>query len=234
MNLKLIPLLFIGIIYCSLAPQGGKIVQIDISQLLNARPVTTYANGTMISWSKGIDGNGDGDGYLTAAASQYNGDKNANPLPDNPLFAATAQHPEILLHYNNNNTTDPQAMSLAGADAFVIVTPRDHYSAVYLGLSSSEGASSLEFELIYTSGKENKNYVLPDYYNDATDKNPGLSYVATNLAKWGKGNILAEKDHHNIHLLKLDVNSGKILKGIRVRKAKEGYLMLWSATGVTI
>lgn len=234
MNRRLILLLIIGTICCSLTPQSGKVVQIDISQLLNARPVTTYANGTMISWSKGIDANGDGDGYLTAAAALYNGDKNANALPDNPLFAATAQHPEILLHYNNNNTTDPQAMSLSGADAFVIVTPRDHYSAVYLGLTSAEGASSLEFELIYTSGKENKSYVLPDYFDDVTDKNPGLSYVATNLAKWGKGNIMAEKDHHNIHLLKLDANSAKILKGIRVRKAKEGYLMLWSATGVTI
>jgi hypothetical protein len=218
---------------CCFTWQKNKTVQIDISGLLNARPVTTFTGGKLTGWTKGIDGNGDGDGYLTYSAAAFNGDKDAHALPDNPVFAATAQHPEIVLHYDNADSMHNQAKFISGTGEFTIVIPKGHYSAIYLGLTSSEGASSLSFDLKYTYGTVIKPYLLPDYYNNVSDKYPNLSYVATGLAKWNKKNVMAEKDHHNIHLLKLDIDPRKTLTAIKVKKGKEGYLMLWSATGVT-
>jgi hypothetical protein len=221
------------VICCCFAWQKDRTVQIDVSGLLNARPVTTLTGNRLVGWTKGIDGNGDGDGYLTRSAAEFNGDKDAHALPDNPVFPANAQHPEIVLHYDNADSIHNQARFVSGGGEFTIPIPKGHYESIYLGLTSSEGASSLTFELIYTHGTVVKNYLLPDYYNNVSDKYPNLSYVATDLAKWNKKNIMAEKDHHNIHLLKLDIDPHKTLAAIRVKKGKEGYLMLWSATGVT-
>ena len=221
-----------ALIFCCFIPQKSKVIQIDISKLLNARPITTLTNGNLISWTKGIDGNGDGDGYLTHSAAEFNGDKYAHALPDNPVFPANAQHPEIVLHYNNADSVHNQARFVSGEGEFEIKVPKHHYSAVYLGLTSSEGTAALQFELSYRDGKETKNYLLPDYYDNVSDKYPDLSYVATDLAKWGKKDKMTEKDHHNIHLLKLNIDPKKTLAAIRVKKAKGGYLMFWSATGV--
>src|SRR5580698_3361655 len=104
MNFKLLSL-FLVATFCCFAPQKSKVVQIDISNLLNARPVTTLTHGKLISWTKGIDGNGDGDGYLTHSAAEFNGDKDAHALPDNPVFPANEHHPEIALHYDNADST---------------------------------------------------------------------------------------------------------------------------------
>jgi hypothetical protein len=231
MNIKWLLILFLIVICSGFSPQK-QAIQIDISSLLNARPVTTLTSGKLVSWTKGIDGNGDGDGYLTHSAAEFNGDKDAHALPNDPVFKANAQHPEIALHYNNNDSKSYQARFVSGEGEFEIKVPKQHYSAIYLGLTSSEGPSALQFELIYTDGKGTKDYLLPDYYDNVTEKHPNLSYVTTDLAKWGKGDKMTEKDHHNIHLLKLDTDPEKTLKGIKVKKSKGGYLMFWSATGV--
>lgn len=228
-------ILITGCICLCFTPQKGKVVQIDIAALLNARPVTTLTRGKLVSWTKGIDGGGEGDGYLTHAAAELNGDKDAHALPDNPIFLPDAgHHPEIKLHYNNPDGTHPQARSVAGAGEFTIKIPTGRYEAIYLGLSSAEGPSELQFDLEYTDGKESKSYLLPDYYNNVSEKYPDLSYIATDLAKWGKKDKMTEKDHHNIHLLKLTINPNKKLKAIRVKKSKGGYLIFWSATGVRV
>ncbi|MGZ3813960.1 MAG: hypothetical protein ACXVB0_18380 [Mucilaginibacter sp.] len=231
MNVKSL-LIFSSIIICSSFVQKIRVIQVDISPLLNARPVTTLTSGKLVSWTKGIDGNGDGDGYLTHSAAEFNGDKDAHSLPDNAIFMANALHPEIALHYNNNDSIHYQARYISGEGEFKIDIPKNHYSAIYLGLTSSEGPSSLQFELIYADGKDTKDYLLPDYYENVSEKHPGLSYVATDLAKWGKNDRMTEKDHHNIHLLRLNIDPQRNLKAIKVKKSKGGYLMFWSATGV--
>lgn len=232
MRFKL-PVILLWVVCCCFSRQKDRVVQIDISSLLNARPVTTLTANKLVGWTKGIDGNGDGDGYLTHSAAEFNGDKDAHALPDNPVFAANAQHPEIVLHYDNTDSIDNQARFVSGAGEFTISIPKGHYESIYLGLTSSEGASSLSFEFIYTRGTVVKSYLLPDYYNNVADQYPNLSYIATDLAKWNKKNVMAEKDHHNIHLLKLDIDPHRTLTAIKVKKAKDGYLVLWSVTGVT-
>lgn len=217
---------------CCFAPQQTRTVQIDISGLLNARPVTTLTGNKLISWTKGIDGNGDGDGYLTEAAASFKGDESTHALPNKPVFAANGQHPEIKLHYDNADSLHSQARFISGEGEFEIKVPKARYSAIFLGLSSSEGPSQLQFELVYADGSTATSYLLPDYYNNVSEKYPNLSYVATDLAKWGKKSIMAEKDHHNIHLLKLNSDPERKLKAIKVIKAKAGYLIFWSATGL--
>lgn len=232
-HMKFISFLSLLIMCGGFAQQSKKVIQIDISSLLNARPVTTLTQGKLITWTKGIDGDGLADGYLTQSAASLNGDKDAHALPDKALISANTQHPEILLHYNNSDDKHNQARFVSGPGEFVINIPANHYSQIFLGLSSAEGPSHLQCELIYSDGNDVKNYSLPDYYNNIRANDSNFTYVLTDLAKWGENNNMTEKDHHNIHLLILSIEPGRTLTGIKVKKAKEGYLVFWSATGIS-
>lgn len=209
-----------------------KIIQIDLSKILNARPVTTFTNGRLITWTKGIDGNGKADGYLTMAAAIFNGDKNPKGLPDNPLFPATNKHPEILLHYSNSDSITNQAFAFLNNDSVKFEVLPKKYSDMYLAFTSAEGASQIKINLYYADGMESKFFEVPDYYKDILETNTNLCYLAHDLAKWGKVNNMTEKDHHNIDLLNIHPDPKRKLLCIKIEKSEAGYLLLWAITGV--
>jgi len=222
------------IVLLSSAKTGSKekVIQIDLSKILNARSVTSLTNGKLVSWTKGIDGNGEADGYLTMAASLFKGDKTPKALPDNPLFPANEKHPEILLHYSNNEGVSNQTYAVTRNSSFSFDVPVKHYSAMYLAFTSAEGASPIKIKLHYKDGIEIKSYEIPDYYIDVPDDSPDFCYLAHDLAKWGKTNNMTEKDHHNIDLLIIHPDAKRKLKTIQVEKSEAGYLVFWAATGV--
>jgi hypothetical protein len=211
--------------------QTSSVVQLDISSIYNARPVTTLTGKTIVPWVKGIDIGGIGDGYATMAASVAIGDIQPHALPDNPLIAANNQHPEVLLHYNNSDSTHKQAVAVIGESGVTFAVKQAKYKDLYLALTSAEGASALKITLTYTDGTETKDFTLPDYYRDLPANDPDLCYLVHDLAKWGTKNNMTEKDHHNIDLLNVHPNPAKTLKGISINKTKPGYLVFW-ATGV--
>lgn len=214
------------------ATKKQQVIQIDVSSILNARPVTVLSNGRLFTWTKGIDGNGAGDGYLTMSAALFNGDKHPHALPDNAWFSANAVHPEIVLHYSNNDTASNQARFVSGEGRFEFKVPANKYSGMFVCLTSAEGASQLEFELTYADGTETKNFILPDYYNDLAENDPNVMYVAHDLAKWDNKNKMTETDHHNIDAINIHPNGERVLTAIKVKKDKAGYLIFWAATGV--
>jgi len=206
----------------------GKIIQIDVSDILTARSVTTFNKGKSTTWTTGIDKD---NGYLTMAAASFMGDQEPHALPDNPLFPANESHPEILLHYSNNAATQNQTRCIPDSGEFVFKVPDHKYSDLYLSLTSSYGPSILQFELTYADGIESRNFILPDWFKDIPENDPDFSYVAHNMGKWGDKNNLKEKDHHNIDALNIHPNPARILKKIKLRKLPGGYLVFWAATG---
>lgn len=213
------PLSFITLLFfVNFSAQKNMVIQFDISRILNARPVSTLNNNHLTGWTKGIDGGGLGDGYLTLSAALFNGDKQPHSLPDDPLFATNNSHPEIKLHYSNTDSLNYQTCNLSGEDSLKFAVPQQKYNAVYLALTSSEGASQLHIVLTYKNNVVIKDITLPDYYADLSPADKNLSYLAHDLAKWGNKNNMTEKDHHNIDLLKIETDPGKILKSITIKK----------------
>jgi hypothetical protein len=229
--------LFIGLVFSSLIICAGykyqtnKVIQVDISSLLNIRPVTTLTNGKLIPWTKGVDRE---NGYLTTAAALANGETNPKAIADDPLIPANEHHPAILLHYNNNDGSKNQAMLLADTNSFTIKVPKNKYTAFYICLTSAYGKSNLQYELIYNDGSETKTIIVPDWANDVPDNDPNFSYVVHDLAKWTNKNFRTEDNHHNIHALNVHPNSKRVLAGIRVRNLSKTYALFWAATGVKI
>jgi len=215
----------------SLQPKNNEVIQFNISPVLNARPITVFADSSLINWTNGIDGGGQADGFFTKSAAFFNKQDTAHALPDDALFQATHSHPEIQLHYSNENSIVDQACSIAGPGTAQFSVPKAKYKAIFLALTSAEGASALKITLIYTDGRVVKDILVPDYYQDIPLSDKNFCYLAHNLAKWGPDNQMTEKDHHNIDLLKLIPDPKRKLKGIKISKAKKGYLVLWAATG---
>jgi hypothetical protein len=213
-------------------PKKGMLIQFNIDKLLNARPVTTFTNNKLTPWTKGIDGNGLGDGYFTLSAALFNGDKEPHALPDGPLFAANATHPAIKLHYSNTDSLHKQACAITGVGEAKFDVPRAKYSSVYLALTSAEGASSIRVWFNYIDGAECKGFTVPDYYWDIKADDTDFCYLAHDLAKWGNKNNMTEKDHHNIDLLTVHPDSTRVLKSVGIAKTKPGYLVFWAGAGM--
>jgi hypothetical protein len=212
--------------------QQGQVIQFNINKLLNARPVTVVATDQLLTWTRGIDGNGMADGYLTLSAALFNGDKNPHALPDNPLFAGNEFHPKIKLHYSNSGSNHNQACAISSAGEVEFNVPKGKYSSIFLSFTSAEGPSAIKVRLEYEQDTTTTDFIVPDYYQDIKQGNSNLSYLAHDLAKWGNKNNMAEKDHHNIDLLKIAPNPAWKLKSIRISKTRSGYLVFWAATGV--
>ena len=209
--------------------KAGQVIQIDVSAVLNTRSVTTLTGGVPVTWTTGIDRE---NGFLTMAAATFIGDPDPHALPDNPLFPANQNHPEIRLHYANEDGAGNQTRCISDNGEFSFTVPENKYADLYLILTSSYGASSLHVELMYRDGDDMRDFILPDWYKDIPENDPDFSYVAHNMGKWGKKNNLNEKDHHNIDALNVHPDPKRILTGIKIRKLPGGYLVFWAATGV--
>ena len=215
------------------AHAADQVVQIPIDALLNARPVTTLTGGALVTWTKGIDGGGTGNGYETAAASAFHKDAKVNALPDDGKFAANDRHPEVVLHFSNDApATAPQAHSVNGAGDFTFAPPVATYSKLFLFLTSAEGASSLKVTLSYGATSEVVNITLPDYFDDVKTTDAVVFYLASNMAKWSNQNNIAEMAHHNLDGIEIHPMAGQMLTSVKVEKTAPGYMVFWGATGI--
>ena len=230
--MKLVPgLLLLLVIYGAPQPKQPNVVQFNISSILNARPVTTLCNGKLATWKTGIDGGGNGDGYLTKSAAAFNHDSVEHALPDEPLVPANDAHPQILLHYANTDSINYQARSMPGETSVTFSIPKGKYSMLYFALTSAEGPSSLKFDLTYANGEHTDEMLLPDYYQDIPANDLNLCYLTHDLAKWGPANQMTEKSHHNIDLVKVQTDPARTLLKIKISKGKSGYLVFWAVAG---
>ena len=226
------PGLLLLLIICGFVPpRHDNVIQFNINPILNARPVTTFDNNKLSTWKTGIDGGGNGDGYLTRSAAAFNGDSVEHALPDDPLIPANSFHPAIQLHYANKDGVHYQACSMQGETSVTFSVPKDKYSMLYFAMTSAEGGSALKFYLTYTNGETIEQPFLPDYYQDLPANDSAFCYLAHDLAKWGPTNKMTEKNHHNIDVVKVKADPKQTLLKIKISKGKEGYVVFWAATG---
>jgi hypothetical protein len=214
------------------APVGptGSVVQIDVSELLDVRPVTTLTQGKLVPWNFGVDAS---DAYLTMAASLSVGDKEPKALSDDPLIPGDGARPEILLHYSNGDGANNQATNVAD-QPLVIPFPEKKYRAAFLVVTSSMGKSPVTITLQYVDGASvSKSFTVPDYYKDLAPNDPEFCYVVSDLAKWDKDGKMREKKHHNIDALILAPDPSRTLTRITLTKGPgKSRLLFWAATGV--
>jgi len=216
--------------------RASEFIQEDLSTLLTGRAVTTLTNGKLVPWTKGIDGNGLGDGYMTESAAATNGDQNVKSLPGDGCFQATAAHPFIRLNFTDADGKSPQTRSVEGEGEFTIPVAPRQYQRMLVFMTSAEGPSQLHFELAYADGTvEQREVKLPDYFYDAPAGDPDVFSLATDLPKWNAAGRIPphEVNHHYLHGVDVHPDAARKLVSVRVHKTAPGYLVFWGATGVT-
>jgi hypothetical protein len=228
----------IGLIFCGMAGAADT-VQVNIKTILNARAVSTFSNGTIYTWTRGIDGNGHGDGYVTHSVAVHQNRTDVLVLPDSARFPANANHPTMILNYSNSNSTDFQTHFLAhdsagstysGIDSVNFLVPQGNYSKLYFALTSSEGGCNIDFVLTYSDGPVKTTLSIPDY---AQGLSAGSFYVDSNMAKWNNQNAPVELTGHNLNGIGVTANSSKILTSVKlIKRSTSSYLVLWGVTGV--
>jgi hypothetical protein len=222
------------ILLTALSLHASDAIQIDVRPILTARAVTTLTDGKLVPWTSGVDGRGRADGYLTLEAAVANGDTNTTALPGDGAFKANSTHPFVQLNFSNSDGQSPQTRGVEGAGEFAFPVPTNQYQSLLVFLTSSEGPSHLHFELTYSDGAlDQRDILLPDYYNDIPAGDPNLFSLAKDLPKWDATGRMKEKNHHYIHGVNLHPDAAKKLVSVHLAKTAPGYLVFWGATGVT-
>jgi hypothetical protein len=212
------------------SPSCADTIQVNVKSILNARSVSTFSNGKIYTWTRGIDGNGYGDGYATHSVAVHQNRTDVLTLPDSARFPANAAHPTMILNYSNSDSTGFQTHYLSGADSVTFSVPQGEYSALYLALTSSEGSTAISVVLTYLDGPATSSFTLPDY---AQGLSQGVFYVDSNMAKWNNQNVPVELTGHNLNGLVVPTNSSKTLTSVKlIKKTAGSYLVFWGATGV--
>jgi hypothetical protein len=205
-------------------------VQIDVTSLLNARPVTTLIGSRVVTWTEGLDG--DWSGEATWSAARDMGTATPKAFPDDARFPATDQHPEVVLHFANTNT-GPQVRRSLAEDSFTVVVPTANYERLDLHFMSANGSSKLKLTLNYADGSpDSKTVEIPDWFYPVELGDPLRYNLASDLGKWDKKNSMSEPDHHYLHGIALRPDPRRRLTGVSVEKPADGTLTFWGATGV--
>jgi hypothetical protein len=212
------------------AARAAETVQIDVAALLNARPVTVVAGGRLVAWTEGLDG--DYSGEATLAAGRLMGDAVPKALPGDGRFPATAAHPEVVLHFADEDASGRQVRRSLGADSFSFAVPAGRYARLSLFCMSANGPSALAVRLQYADGNASRTVTVPDWYNELPAGDPDRYYLASDLAKWDKANRKLEENHHYLFGLELRPETGRTLARVAVAKSAPGALTFWGATGV--
>jgi hypothetical protein len=204
-------------------------IQVNIKSLLNARSVTTFSNGKLYTWTKGIDGGGTGDGYVTHSVAvhlNYTG----HTLPDSARFPANANHPTMLLNFSNSDSTNFQTHYLSGSDSVTFPVPQGNYSTVYLALTSSEGSTTVGVVLNYSDGPATSTFTLNDY---DVGNSSGVFFVDSGMQKWNNQNSPGDNFGHALNGFGVTTNPAKTLTSVKlIKKTAGSYLVFWGATGV--
>ncbi len=222
------------------AASADTVVQIPIDSLLDARPVSTVTGGVEVPWTagQGIDGDGNGDGYVTksvAALHKYTGPA----LPNDGVFPAAKGLPELDLHFSDANpSTSFQAHNAhAGMAAQItFAVPQATYSSLYLVMTDSENADMLTISLTYSDATTSMigPFTMPDYDQGLPGNTKDVTYFSIfSGQKWGPADSPGDNMGHMITGVTLTPSPTKPLTSVTINKPSDGhYLVFWGAVGI--
>jgi len=245
MNSKTILCLILSI-FLRILPNSGEVfaadytnfsrtIQFDVKSLLNARMITTWSNGKLVCWNKGVDGTWSG--LATRSAADLMGSKDKVALPNNGTFEANAFHPKVVLNFSDADATGNQVRftDKNTADSYSFPVAPNCYSNISLFFMSAFGSSEITVEIAYSDKTTQlKKYTIEDWAW-RIDENETKYFLAANMAKWGNAYTELEKDSHYLMAINIQPEISKKVVEITVNKpVSETTLSFWGATGYGI
>jgi hypothetical protein len=208
------------------------IVQIDLGALLNARVVTTQAEGRLQLADHSLNHGWDSVLITQSAAVVAKSDK-LNPLPDSGFFAATAEHPEVQLPYGTAGGGPQVHQSTNRTETYAIPVPTNRYAQMQLYFISAAGPTPISVKLQYADGssEQRATQVTDFYFLPKTDVKDWF-VLAEDFGKVNLKAQMTESVHHYIHGYNLNPDAAKALRQIEVTKEDSGSVLnLFGVTG---
>ncbi len=240
-SLKLLCIFFILFLssfhFAGLANNGDysdriRTIQFNTKDILNYRVVTTFTNGKLIPWNKGVDGAWSG--LATRSAADTMGSKDKLALPDNGSFPSNELHPFVVLNFVNSDAAGNQIRftDKKTDDVYSFSVPENSYSNLSLFFMSAFGTSYISVTILYSDNtSEDKTYSIEDWAAKISE-NEYKYCLVSNLAKWGNNNSEMEKDNHYLMGINIKPSDNKKVVKVTIHKPSSGTtLTFWGATG---
>jgi len=207
-------------------------VQIDLGNLLNARVVTTQADGRLQLADHSLD-RGHDSVLITKTGAEVSQAGQLNPLPDSGFFAANDVHPDVQLPYGTVGDGPQVHQSADKTETYAIPVPARHYVQLQLYFISAAGPTPISVILQYANGStaQRTTEVTGFYFLPKTDVK-GWFVLTGDFGKVNLKGKMTELIHHYIHGYNLNPDSAKVLCQIVVTKeSSDSVLNLFGATG---
>jgi hypothetical protein len=234
------------------AAAADTVVQVNVDSVIDGRTVSTAQGQTITPWTpmQGVDGDGNGDGYVTNAVEallvtmgKTVGGKAGIALPDDGMFPADpkGRFPAVQLHFSNAApTTSPQTHQIyisatRGPQSFMFNVPQATYSKMFLFITASEGGAKLAITLNYAgaTAATTKTVMLPDYgIGGAGANDPVFFNLISGMRKWNSTDNEGDSTTHTITGIELAPDATGMLASIKVEKMNGSHCVFWGATGI--
>jgi hypothetical protein len=226
--------LTLGTLLVLAAPaRAEQVVQVPLDGVLDGRSVSTLTGGVVVSWTDGIDLD---DAFMTNAAA-LSLHQTGPGMPDDGVFAANADHPEVRLHVSNAApAASPQSHALSAVGSFEFSVPPAVYSKVFLFMASAFGDAPLSITLTYADQPTAVvTLTLPDWgTGKPLPTTPPIFFtLISGLHKWTKAGESVDTPSHGITAVLITPASNRTLMSVRIAKTTAApRLTFFGATGV--
>jgi Calcium-binding EGF domain/EGF domain len=200
-------------------------IQLDVAKVLFHDTVVNNGKGTLDPTQTSMDASGFA--FLTQSVATALGGPAGNGLPDDGRFPANADHPDVKLHFRNDDDGLNSRVLRAG-ESFSFAVPVASYQEVQIYALSAEGKSAVKLTLTYADATtEARQVTLGDWFDDPSPA--GQFFLVDGLDRFGAGGYVAAHDPA-ISAVNLAPNPQKKLASVTVAGQGAGIVTFYGAT----
>jgi hypothetical protein len=149
-------------------------------------------------------------------------------LPDDAFFGVNTQHPDVQLHWRNDDN-GVNSRFLRKGESFTFSVPMTTYTEVQVYGLATEGGALVDFVLTYSDGTtDTRNVKFIDWFNDPPA--PGQFFLIDGLDRYGSSGLDVARDPA-ISGVNLAPNKAKQLVSIKVAQPSTNYFVFFGALG---
>ena len=164
---------------------------------------------------------------LTQSVATALGGSAGKGLPDDGFFPANTAHPDVKLHFRNDDD-GPNSRVLKAGESFSFAVPVASYQQVQLYALSTEGKSTVKVTLTYADATtEARSVTLGDWFDDPAPA--GQFFLVDGLDRFGNSGYVAAHDPA-ISGVNLAPNTLKKLVSVTVEGQGTGVVTFYGAT----
>jgi uncharacterized repeat protein (TIGR01451 family) len=210
-------------------PNFGTVIQFDPTSVFNADVVVNNGGGDDVV-QDAMDG--DNNAYTTQSFSAAEFPTDPDGLPDDAFFPAGAGHPNVQLHWSNDDNGNNARRSANAVDNFTIDILDGTYESVHIFGATGDGDAQLTVTFNYSDVTTSQvSVTIPDWFNAPTS--PVYQLIGGLDRAETDASVHYDDDGAQIFGAELGVDDSKTLVSITIdRTDTSGIFAFFGAVGL--